>query len=282
MDVPSSAAGVVKSVAVKKGDRVSKGSVDSWKWKRAGSRQRRNNRSQPCACGDDKSSPKRRARQLAARPPTTPKPQRRPQPTPATPSTRPTTSTSSCSVPAPGGYTAAFRAADLGMKVALIERWPQLGGVCLNVGCIPSKALLHAAKVIEEAEAMEQRRLALRQAADRRGEAARLEEQGRRQAHRRPHDAGEATQSRSDSRRRASSSRRTRSKSRATAQRGASPSLTASSPPARNRSACRVCRTIRASSTRPARSSWICRSACWSSAAASSAWRWRRCTTRSA
>ena len=54
----------------------------------------------------------------------------------------------------PGGYTAAFRAADLGMKVALVERWPQLGGVCLNVGCIPSKALLHAAKVIEDAEAM--------------------------------------------------------------------------------------------------------------------------------
>ncbi|HKQ83723.1 MAG TPA: dihydrolipoyl dehydrogenase [Steroidobacteraceae bacterium] len=54
----------------------------------------------------------------------------------------------------PGGYTAAFRAADLGMKVALIERDPQLGGVCLNVGCIPSKALLHAAKVIEEAESM--------------------------------------------------------------------------------------------------------------------------------
>ncbi len=54
----------------------------------------------------------------------------------------------------PGGYTAAFRAADLGLKVTLIERWPVLGGVCLNVGCIPSKALLHAAKVIEEAEAM--------------------------------------------------------------------------------------------------------------------------------
>ncbi len=54
----------------------------------------------------------------------------------------------------PGGYTAAFRAADLGMKVTLIERWPMLGGVCLNVGCIPSKALLHAAKVIEEAESM--------------------------------------------------------------------------------------------------------------------------------
>ncbi len=52
----------------------------------------------------------------------------------------------------PGGYTAAFRAADLGQKVVLVERYPVLGGVCLNVGCIPSKALLHAAKVITEAE----------------------------------------------------------------------------------------------------------------------------------
>jgi dihydrolipoamide dehydrogenase len=54
----------------------------------------------------------------------------------------------------PGGYTAAFRAADLGMDVIVVERWPVLGGVCLNVGCIPSKALLHAAQVIDEAEAM--------------------------------------------------------------------------------------------------------------------------------
>ena len=54
----------------------------------------------------------------------------------------------------PGGYTAAFRAADLGQRVVLIERYPVLGGVCLNVGCIPSKALLHAAKVITEAEEM--------------------------------------------------------------------------------------------------------------------------------
>jgi dihydrolipoamide dehydrogenase len=52
----------------------------------------------------------------------------------------------------PGGYTAAFRAADLGMDVTLVERYPTLGGVCLNVGCIPSKALLHAARVIEEAK----------------------------------------------------------------------------------------------------------------------------------
>jgi dihydrolipoamide dehydrogenase len=54
----------------------------------------------------------------------------------------------------PGGYTAAFRAADLGKKVVLVERWPTLGGVCLNVGCIPSKALLHAAKVIDETKDM--------------------------------------------------------------------------------------------------------------------------------
>ncbi len=54
----------------------------------------------------------------------------------------------------PGGYTAAFRAADLGLKVMLVDRWATLGGVCLNVGCIPSKALLHAAKVIDEARAM--------------------------------------------------------------------------------------------------------------------------------
>ena len=55
----------------------------------------------------------------------------------------------------PGGYTAAFRAADLGQRVALVERYDTLGGVCLNVGCIPSKALLHTAAVIDEAAAME-------------------------------------------------------------------------------------------------------------------------------
>jgi dihydrolipoamide dehydrogenase len=54
----------------------------------------------------------------------------------------------------PGGYTAAFRAADLGLKTALIERYDRLGGVCLNVGCIPSKALLHAARVVAEASEM--------------------------------------------------------------------------------------------------------------------------------
>ena len=54
----------------------------------------------------------------------------------------------------PGGYAAAFRAADLGLDVILVERRPRLGGVCLNVGCIPSKALLHAARVMDEAKSM--------------------------------------------------------------------------------------------------------------------------------
>jgi dihydrolipoamide dehydrogenase len=54
----------------------------------------------------------------------------------------------------PGGYSAAFRAADLGKKVVIIERYETIGGVCLNVGCIPSKALLHAAKVMDEARHM--------------------------------------------------------------------------------------------------------------------------------
>ncbi len=54
----------------------------------------------------------------------------------------------------PGGYTAAFRAADLGEKVLIVDKRPTLGGVCLNVGCIPSKALLHVAKTIDEDAAM--------------------------------------------------------------------------------------------------------------------------------
>lgn len=57
----------------------------------------------------------------------------------------------------PGGYTAAFRAADLGQKIVLVERYPVLGGVCLNVGCIPSKALLHAARVVTDAADMSDR-----------------------------------------------------------------------------------------------------------------------------
>ena len=60
----------------------------------------------------------------------------------------------------PGGYTAAFRASDLGLRTVLVERYPTLGGVCLNVGCIPSKALLHAASVVDAAAAMHEHGIA--------------------------------------------------------------------------------------------------------------------------
>ena len=140
MDVPSSAAGVVKSVAVKKGDRVSKGSAII------------EVEGQQATAAEQPKQPARAAPPQAE----TPKPEI-PQPkTAPAPASAPASYDFDVVVlgSGPGGYTAAFRAADLGMKTALIERWPQLGGVCLNVGCIPSKALLHAAKVIEEAEAM--------------------------------------------------------------------------------------------------------------------------------
>ena len=55
----------------------------------------------------------------------------------------------------PAGYSAAFRCADLGLETLIVERYSTLGGVCLNVGCIPSKALLHVAKIIEEAKHVE-------------------------------------------------------------------------------------------------------------------------------
>ena len=125
MDVPSSAAGVVKEVRIKVGDRVSKGSV-MLLLDVAGA-----------AAGVQKAAPAAKAAQAASGP-----------------------SDMHAEVlvlgAGPGGYTAAFRAADLGKSVILVERWPTLGGVCLNVGCIPSKALLHAAKVIDEASGMSQ------------------------------------------------------------------------------------------------------------------------------
>jgi dihydrolipoamide dehydrogenase len=140
MDVPSSAAGIVKSVAVKKGDRVSKGSVIV----EIEGEQPEAAPSTP-APTEEKAAPEQ-PRQAA--PAAEPAPRREAQPA----------ASYDFDVvvlgAGPGGYTAVFRAADLGMRTALVERWPQLGGVCLNVGCIPSKALLHAAKVIEDAEAM--------------------------------------------------------------------------------------------------------------------------------
>jgi len=144
MDVPSTAAGNVLSVAVKVGDKVNKGDVvcviDETRSLGEGGR----------VSGSD-------AAAIAASP--------RPQ------GDRPPSSEGGkaagayagavdveCQVvvlgSGPGGYAAAFRAADLGLRTVIVEREPVLGGVCLNVGCIPSKALLHAAKVIEDAHAM--------------------------------------------------------------------------------------------------------------------------------
>ena len=89
----------------------------------------------------------------------------------------------------PGGYTAAFRAADLGQKVVLVERFSTLGGVCLNVGCIPSKALLHVAKVIDEAKHASDLWFAVHRAGNRPRRRARFQGRRRQAPYRRPHRA---------------------------------------------------------------------------------------------
>lgn len=134
MEVPSPASGTVKDVTVSVGDKVSEGSVICTLEKTAG------------------------AAAASAPPPASEQKQEQtpPKPSPAPASTGKGDIHAEVVVlgSGPGGYTAAFRAADLGKKTVLIERYPSLGGVCLNVGCIPSKALLHAAKVITEAREM--------------------------------------------------------------------------------------------------------------------------------
>jgi dihydrolipoamide dehydrogenase len=167
MDVPSSAAGTVKSVAIKKGDRVSKGSVivevdDATRDERRETSKPENPSPQPSPSrgeGVKNTSPKGEVARSAGEGGIAQSAGEGAQSVLPVPSPSSLVSTKYdfdliVLGAGPGGYTAAFRAADLGMKVALIERWPMLGGVCLNVGCIPSKALLHAAKVIDEAEAM--------------------------------------------------------------------------------------------------------------------------------
>ena len=142
----------------------------------------------------------------------------------------------SCSAPGPGGYTAAFRAADLGKQVVMIDSRGPLGGVCLNVGCIPSKALLHAAKVIAETKEMSGYGLAFGAADRRPRRAARLETERRRPAHRRADRAGQTAQGHHRGRHRASSPRRTWSRSPPTTGPPArSASSRPSSPPAPSR-----------------------------------------------
>ena len=158
----------------------------------------------------------------------------------------------------PGGYTAAFRAADLGKSVVLVERYPALGGVCLNVGCIPSKALLHVAEVIERGARARRARRRVRRAEARlrapsraqgrascsssTGGLAALAKQRKVTVVTGPRRFVGAERSSRSSGRRA----RTRVCVRARDPRGG----------LAHRARCRACPTTRASSTRPARSSW--------------------------
>src|SRR5947207_1830244 len=120
MEIPSPGAGTVQSIKVKVGDKVSKGSpillLDSSGEEKPGKEEKKETAT-PKASGEF-----------------------------------------DCDIvvigAGPGGYSAAFRAADLGLRTVLVERYPVLGGVCLNVGCIPSKALLHTAAVMDAARAL--------------------------------------------------------------------------------------------------------------------------------
>jgi dihydrolipoamide dehydrogenase len=136
MDIPSSHAGTVKELKVKVGDKVAKGTLIL---------------TLEAAASD--APAKQEAPAAAAAPAVEAKPvAATPTPAPAAVGASDLHAEVLVLGSGPGGYTAAFRAADLGKKVVLVERYETLGGVCLNVGCIPSKALLHTAKVITEAE----------------------------------------------------------------------------------------------------------------------------------
>ena len=136
MEVPSEVAGTVKEVKIKVGDKISAGALIALV---------------------EASEAKAEAKPAPISAPT-PKPASA-APAPSSPSAYSGSHDIECDVlvlgAGPGGYSAAFRAADLGMKTVLVERYSTLGGVCLNVGCIPSKALLHTALLIDEAKALE-------------------------------------------------------------------------------------------------------------------------------
>jgi dihydrolipoamide dehydrogenase len=135
MEIPSPAAGVVKEIKLKVGDKVSQGSLILLLEAAAAASPEK-----PAAPAATKSAPA----------PAAPSP----SPAPAAAAKGDFDFDMVVIGAGPGGYSAAFRAADLGLKTALIERYPTLGGVCLNVGCIPSKALLHTAAVMDAAGAM--------------------------------------------------------------------------------------------------------------------------------
>ncbi|WP_027212045.1 dihydrolipoyl dehydrogenase [Burkholderia sp. WSM2232] len=143
MEVPSDTAGTVKEVRIKAGDKVSQGTVIAL-----------------VETSGEASSAKEAPK--AAAPAPAPAPAAAAAPKAAAPAPQAGSFSGSADIECdmlvlgsgPGGYSAAFRSADLGMKTVLVERYSTLGGVCLNVGCIPSKALLHTALVIDEAEAL--------------------------------------------------------------------------------------------------------------------------------
>jgi len=135
MEIPSSAAGVVRELRVKLGDKVSQGTPVLML--------------EASAQGAEPAPAPAPAAQPAAAP--APAPARAPAPAAAFGGTADIECEMLVLGAGPGGYSAAFRSADLGMKTVLVERYPTLGGVCLNVGCIPSKALLHVAAVMDEA-----------------------------------------------------------------------------------------------------------------------------------
>ena len=151
MEIPASAAGVVKELKLKVGDEVSEGAVIA-----------------VLEVGEGASAPAEPKKSAPApAPEPAPKSESAPAPAAAKAPSAPAPQAAGVSGrkadiecklivlgSGPGGYTAAFRAADLGVDTVLVERYATLGGVCLNVGCIPSKALLHAAAVIDEADAM--------------------------------------------------------------------------------------------------------------------------------
>ncbi|ATS31024.1 dihydrolipoyl dehydrogenase [Xanthomonas phaseoli] len=149
LEVPSSAAGVVKELKVKVGDPLSEGALVLLL-------ETEGEAAAP-AKAETKAAPAAAAPTAApgSKPPVTPSHRAPAEPAPSKPalaSGKPADIECKMVVlgAGPGGYTAAFRAADLGLDTVLIERYASLGGVCLNVGCIPSKALLHAAAVIDE------------------------------------------------------------------------------------------------------------------------------------
>jgi len=160
MDVPATAAGRITEVLLKRGDKVSKGSLIARVEAGAGAAAAPAANATAAASADGSARAPRASVRADAVGDTVrmPSPLARPPEEGAADAAR---STQLLVLGAgPGGYTAAFRAADLGLKVTLVERHSALGGVCLNVGCIPSKALLHAAKVIEDAEEMATRGIA--------------------------------------------------------------------------------------------------------------------------